>query len=295
MKKITLTTTFLLLAGLAAFQLYQNVNVSKASTAACCHLEANTAFNEFAKEQAFVMAHELPRTLEAEAKLGEMIEYEVENGENANAYFIPAKKSTNKCLLVIHEWWGLNEHIKAEAEKYYQKLGKKVHVIALDLYDGKVASAREDAAKYMQATKAERAQAIIEGAMQLVEKKSGKSPKIASVGWCFGGGWSLQTALIAQERAAACVIYYGMPEKDVAKLKTLKTDVLGVFANEDKWINPEVVQEFKANLDKAGVAHQIEQYDADHAFANPTSPRYVESAAQEAFAKTIKYLKKRLR
>jgi carboxymethylenebutenolidase len=80
----------------------------------------------------------------------------------------------------------------------------------------------------------------------------GPKAHIATIGWCFGGGWSLQTSLLAGKKAVACVMYYGMPEQDVNKLKTLNADVLGNFANKDQWINPKVVAKFDADMKAAG-------------------------------------------
>ena len=110
------------------------------------------------------------------------------------------------------------------------------------------------------------------------------------MGWCFGGGWSLCAALQLQARTKACVIYYGMPEQDVEKLKTLQSDVLFIHPDQDKWISKEVVSDFEANMKKAGKSTKVYHYDADHAFANPSSPRYNEKAAQEARGVVKAYL-----
>jgi carboxymethylenebutenolidase len=89
-----------------------------------------------------------------------------------------------------------------------------------------------------------RLQTIIEGAIAY----AGKDAKIASVGWCFGGGLSLKSAILEGKQAVGCVIYYGMPEKDVAKLKTLNCDVLGLFAGKEQWISPAVVAQFEKDM-----------------------------------------------
>jgi len=143
----------------------------------------------------------------------------------------------------------------------------------------------------MQAVKTERAAAIIKGA----EMYAGPKAQFASVGWCFGGGWSLQSALLGGKQTVGCVMYYGMPEKDVAKLKTLNSDVLGLFAEQDKWINPEVVKQFEKDMAAAGKKVTVKEYPADHAFANPSNPKYNKELAADAHQKALAYLKARLK
>ncbi len=115
-----------------------------------------------------------------------------------------------------------------------------------------------------------------------------------TLGWCFGGTWSLQAALLLGERARACVVYYGMPERDVERLRSLKTDVLFVHAKRDRWITDEVVSSFADSMRAAGKTLHLREYDADHAFANPTGQRYHEPSAREARAAALEYLKKSL-
>jgi len=192
-------------------------------------------------------------------------------------------------VLVVHEWWGLNDYIKQESERLSDELG--VNVIALDLYDGKVATTREDASKYVQSVKTDRAMGIIHGAYDYV----GANAKILTIGWCFGGGWSLQTAIEGGKQVVGCVIYYGMPEKDVDRLKKLNCDVIGFFASKDNFINPQIVDEFKQNMQKAGKNVTTYEYDADHGFANPSNPIYNKEATEDAHTKAIAFLKERIK
>lgn len=236
------------------------------------------------------MAHPNPLPLAFPSKIGKTITYKTPDGKEAHAYELKAAKPTENYLLVVHEWWGLNDFIKRESEKLYNDLGN-INVIALDLYDGKVATTREEAGKLMGAVKEDRAQAIIKGAITY----TGAKARIATIGWCFGGGWGLQSTLLAGKHAIGCVMYYGMPEQDVNRLKTLNTDVLGIFANKDQWINPKVVAQFKGNMAKAGKKLTVYQYDADHGFANPSNPAYNSKATQDAYTHTIAFLKPRLK
>lgn len=268
---------------------------------ACCHIDEKdkpyAAIEEFADlscEDAFVNSHELPAIVDNHSYTGKMLEFTTPDGKKAKAYANFTNKKSKNYLLVIHEWWGLNNHVKKEADQLFKDLAKRhVNILALDLYDGKVATTRQDAGKYMRSTKAERAEAIIKGAIRIANEKAGKTAKIGTIGWCFGGGWSLQSSILAGKQGIGCVMYYGMPEKDANRLKMLKADVLGIFALKDRWITPKVVKDFEAKMKSVKKKVSVHQYDANHAFANPSSPRYTEKAAKDAYAKTLKFLKKR--
>jgi carboxymethylenebutenolidase len=101
----------------------------------------------------------------------------------------------------------------------------------------------------------------------------------------------LNTAILAKEQTAACVIYYGMPTDDLKALGQLESDVLGIFATEDGWITPEVIESFEDNMKKAKKTANNHWFEAEHAFANPSSPRYHEASAKKANALTLDYLK----
>ena len=159
------------------------------------------------------------------------------------------------------------------------------------MYDGNVASTREDAQKYMGAMSTERGKSIIEGALNF----AGEDAVIGTIGWCFGGGWSLQAALVGNDQTAACVMYYGMPVNDVDELKKLNAPVLGIFGSEDQWINPEVVETFSDNMTLANRSLTVEMYKANHAFANPSNPEYDKEATVDAYAKTLAFFVKNLK
>lgn len=254
-----------------------------------CHAPMADGMVAFVNQKEFQMAHPIPGAFLFKSLAGgEMISINTTDGQTAQAFLIKAKKKTNNYLFVYQEWWGLNDHIKAKAEEYYNELGGNVNVLAIDMYEGKVATTREEAGKLMGGAKPERLEAIMTGASNY----AGEKAKIASVGWCFGGGLSLKSALIEGQKAVGCVIYYGMPVKDVEKLKTLQCDVLGIFAGREKWISPEVVKEFDANMKTAGKSLNYKIFDAEHGFSNPSNPIYDKTATAEAYAMSSSYLKK---
>jgi carboxymethylenebutenolidase len=283
----------LLLLLAAAFSLGSAAAQTTATVLSCCTRptgpSATEAFAMLATDKDFSGGHDAPLPYAYEGE-GQMITFKTTDGQTGHAFEIKSAKPSNKYLIVIHEWWGLNDYIKKEAATYAQEM-PGVNVIALDLYDGQVATTPEEAGKYMQGVKTERAQAIIKGA----QLYAGPKAQFASVGWCFGGGWSLQSALLGGKQTVGCVMYYGMPEKDVAKLKTLNSDVLGLFAEQDKWINPEVVKQFEKDMATAGKKATVKEYPADHAFANPSNPKYNKELATDAHQKALTYLKARLK
>ncbi len=246
------------------------------------------AFSELADEEGFAEKHDEPLEIEVYA-LGEMRKVATANGEDANIYVVEKEGATNY-VLVLHEWWGLNNHIIGEADKLYDKLGN-VNIIALDLYDGKMATDRETAGKYMQGADENRINDIVMSTINQLPADA----KVATIGWCFGGGWSLKTALAAGDKTVATVMYYGMPVEDIEKLKELNSDVLFVWPIQDQWINEEVVTKFTANMKAAEKQLDVLTFDADHAFANPSSEKFIETAAQEANAAALAYLKERLK
>lgn len=253
----------------------------------CCAVSESIAFADFASDREFAEQHDVPLAYFHDSEVGKQITFNVAGGKDANAYVLRTSEPSDKWLIVVHEWWGLNEYIKKESEHLYHDL-KDVNVLALDLYDGKVAGTRDQAASYMQAMEKDRARAIINGALKLI----GESARVATIGWCFGGGWSLQTSIAAEKQGVACVVYYGMPEKDIEQLKKLGGPVLGIFANNEKWITPAVVNRFTEDMKKAGKELIVKRYDADHAFANPSSERYNSQAARDAYVETMSFLQK---
>ena len=257
-----------------------------------CHTSSVDKFAAFASDPTFNSEHPTPRDYTHVTQAGgKMIKFKTPDGQEANGYLLEAKNKTNNWILVYQEWWGLNDNIKRESENLYNQLGN-VNVLALDMYDGKVAATADEAGKTMQQFKEARGTAITQGAIKYV----GPQAKIGTIGWCFGGGLSLLAALEAGKQTVACVMYYGMPVDDVEKLKTLNSDVLNVWPTQDRRINKEVMDKFAANMKAAGKTLTIKSYDANHAFANPSNTNgYNEAAAKDAWTNTIDYLKARLK
>lgn len=212
--------------------------------------------------------------------------------QNANGYLAkPYEDGNFPAVVMIHEWWGLNENIKDMAEK----LASHGYVVfAVDLYDGSVAST-SDEARQLRSSFDE--QYWIDN-MNVASKylKENYSPeKMGSIGWCFGGGQSLNLALNNNEMDAT-VIYYGQLVTEPEKLSTINWPVLGIFAELDQGIPPEQVNQFKSALDNLEIPNDIYIYpDVNHAFANPSGDRYAPEASMDAWQKTLTFLEMNLK
>ena len=226
----------------------------------------------------------------------EMVEYVTIDGEAINGYYAYPQDATEPLpgILAIHEWWGLNENIEAMARRL---AGEGYQVLAVDLYDGQVAETPEQAKQLVQqvANNPFGAEANITKAYNyLTEEK--QAPQVGSIGWCFGGSWSLETALLFPQLDAA-VIYYGgqIGEATAEELSTLSMPILGIFGAEDSSIPIEKVEEFESRLQQRSAETEIIVYeDAGHAFANPSGQNYVPKAAEAAWEETTEFLNKYL-
>jgi carboxymethylenebutenolidase len=196
-------------------------------------------------------------------------------------------------LLVIHEWWGLNDNVREMTDRL---AGLGYTALAVDLYEGEVGADPKAARALMQKSlgRVDALAANLRGARDFLAAR--KASKVGTIGWCFGGGWSLQTALLMPDRIDASVIYYGRLERDRERLATLDTPVLGLFGSADKGIPVASVREFEASMKALGKDAAIHVYDgADHAFANPSGTRYDPKAAADAWQKTSAFLAQHLR
>jgi len=200
----------------------------------------------------------------------------------------PATGEPKAGILVIHEWWGLNDNIRSMAR---QLAGEGYLALAVDLYEGEVAETREDAGRLARASRDNpgRGQQNLQQAWQYLKQEQGVE-KVGVIGWCFGGGWSLQTALMLGEGIDAAVIYYGRVVTDRDTLQALDSPVLGIFGALDDGIPVTTVREFQTTLDLLGKTASIHIYEgADHAFANPSGTRYNEKVATDAWSKTLAF------
>jgi carboxymethylenebutenolidase len=192
-------------------------------------------------------------------------------------------------LIVFHEWWGLNDNIRQMTKRL---AGEGYAALAVDLYGGAVADNPDKAKELMTASLGNKPalEEEVRKAYEYLETKE-KAPKIGVIGWCFGGGWSLNTALLLPDKIDATVIYYGHLETDRDKLAKLRMPIAGFFGAEDQGIPVASVREFEKTLKELGKSVEIQVYDgAGHAFANPSGTAYRPEAARDAWQRTTKFL-----
>jgi carboxymethylenebutenolidase len=274
----------LILSGLYFFPKEKATPKDPFESITICHAIADD-MAQFVNAPGFSSFHPSPVSIKFDAT-GVMVDFPTADGTNANGYLIKATIPSDKWLFVYQEWWGLNDNIKQQSDIFYDDLGGKVNVLAIDMYDGKVTANPQEAGQLMQSVKEERLESIVTGARTM----AGANAKIANVGWCFGGGWSLKSALLNGQQNLGSVMYYGMPVRDVEKLKTLNSDVLGLFATEE-YISETVIKEFAANMETAGKKLTYKIFPAVHGFANPSNPKFDAEASKEAYGMAIDYLK----
>ncbi|HWJ46141.1 MAG TPA: dienelactone hydrolase family protein [Candidatus Udaeobacter sp.] len=203
--------------------------------------------------------------------------------------YTPSGKGPFPALIVIHEWWGLNDWVKEQASK----LSDQGYVtLAVDLYRGKVATTPDMAHEIMRGVPEDRAKRDLRAAFDfLVSQSNVKKERIGAIGWCMGGGYSLDVAL-QEPTLAADVINYGHLATDSESLKKINAPILGLFGAQDRGITHDDVHKFEASLKQLGKKVEIKIYDdAGHAFENPNNKDgYREADATDAWKRTVDFL-----
>ena len=219
------------------------------------------------------------------------VQYATINGHTVQGYLAyPASAEGGlPAVLVFHEWWGLNDNIKAMTN---QLAGQGYVALAADLYAGRVADRPEAARSYMEQALQDR-----EGLTQNLRqahaylKEHIKATRVGTIGWCFGGGISLRAGLELADQVDAVVVYYGHVPGEPEELKGLQAPLLGLFGEADTGIPIESVRQFEKALASLGKNARIEVYPgAAHAFANPSGGNYQPQAAADAWEKTLSFL-----
>lgn len=207
---------------------------------------------------------------------------------------LPESKGRHPGIIAIHEWWGLNDWVREEAEKLAQQ---GYVVLAVDLYRGKSTADPGEAHELMRGLPEDRAIRVLEAAFGYLAARPDVNPaKIGSIGWCMGGGLSLQLA-IHEPNLAACVVNYGSMPTDKASIESIRTPVLGNFGGLDRGITPEDVHAFEKQMKAAGKTIDAKIYpDAPHAFQNPNNKSgYRPEDTIDAWARILGFFGKTLK
>ncbi|HWZ84423.1 MAG TPA: dienelactone hydrolase family protein [Terriglobales bacterium] len=231
----------------------------------------------------------LALSISALAADGKSVSYKSGDETVTGTLYTPAGKGPFPALIVIHEWWGLNDWVKEQAST----LADQGYVaLAVDLYRGKVADNSDLAHELMRGVSEDRSARDLGAAFDyLAAQLNVKKDRIGSIGWCMGGGYSLKVALL-EPTLAATVINYGSLVSDPAELKKINAPILGLFGGQDRGITPEDVKKFGEALEKLGKKAQVHIYpNAGHGFENPNNKQgYRAEDTADARKRTMNFL-----
>lgn len=208
---------------------------------------------------------------------------------STSAFVVIPEEPSGRAVLVIHEWWGLVEHVKSIARRLAEE---GFIAIAPDLYYGKTAANAEEASKMMHALAIEDGLATISATIDAASNEFGMH-HFGIIGFCMGGTFALRAACELEGISAAAPFYGDIPEEDV--LKKLRVPTIFVSGKRDGWITPEKVARLEEVAEKYELPLESLKYDADHAFFNDTRPEvYNKVAAEDAWAKVIAFFNEKL-
>ena len=225
--------------------------------------------------------------------MGQMINFD-SGDDHYDGYLAIPESGKGPGVIVLQEWWGLVGHIKNVADRF-----AKAGFVALapDLYQGKQTTEPDEAGSLLMALDIERTSEVLARAAQwLVENDAVNTHQVGVVGFCMGGQLSMFAACLTDHIGAA-VNFYGIHPNVKPNFKELNAPLLGIFALQDhSYATPETIKKMDEELTKLGKPHEFHEYDADHAFFNDDRPEvYNKAAAEDAWTKTIDFLKKNLK
>ena len=219
----------------------------------------------------------------------ETLEFNTSNGAAKAFAASPENTENQKAVILIHEWWGLNDQIKKTAERY---ANEGVTAIAPDLYRGKLAADPDEAAQLMADLEIDDGLETIRAAISTAQENYGNS-NFGISGYCMGGTFALQAACKVEGINAAAPYYGDIPTE--SELENLSIPVIFISAKQDAWINPEKVGELEFAAEKFDLDVEFISYDADHAFANSTRPEvYDQNAADDAWKRVLNFFNDKL-
>jgi carboxymethylenebutenolidase len=223
--------------------------------------------------------------------VGAEITFKRPDGGDAKGYLANAASGDAPGVVVIQEWWGLAEQIKATVDRFALA---GFDALAPDLYEGVVVPYHdaERAAKEMSSLNfLDATEQTVRGAVQYLKRNGAK---VGIAGYCMGGAVAVIAAAKIPELTAA-VSFYGLPPEQAVKAADVKIPLQGHFANKDDYITPKAVDDFEKALKAAGKDAGFFRYDADHAFVNEQRMAvHDRQAAELAWSRAIAFLKKQL-
>ena len=230
-----------------------------------------------------------PRLARAAAAALDVVTLTTAGGRTVGGALAMPAATPAPAVLLVHEWWGLDDQIKAVAAEFAHQ---GYVALAVDLFEGRVTASPQEAQQLVKAVQPDAAGDTLVSWVQWLERHPKGTGNIGTVGWCFGGGWSLEASI--DTPVDATVVYYGQVDQPADRLARLKGPVLGHFATRDKWINRPMVDGFERAMAQAGKRLTVYWYDADHAFANPSDGRYDREDAKLAWERTLAFFRSSL-
>jgi carboxymethylenebutenolidase len=231
-----------------------------------------------------------PELARAAASTTETITLKTDGGRSVIGALAKPEAATAPVIILVHEWWGLNDQIKAVAVDF---ANQGYLALALDLMGGVVAKTPDEAGALTKSVDPAAATDTVASWIGWARKAPGSDSKVGIIGWCFGGGWALNGSTVAP--VDATVVYYGKCDLPADQLAHLKGPVLGHFGTQDPRMNHEMVGKFEDAMKQDGKAETVYWYDAPHAFANPTGANYHKAETQLAWSRTLEFLAKKLK
>ena len=220
------------------------------------------------------------------------VEFKAKSGAPASGELsLPEGADKAPGLVLVQEWWGVNDHIRSLADRF---AAEGFVVVAVDLYHGTVTKDFNEAGALMQALDGKQAMDDIAGAVAYLQAHARCNGKVGVTGFCMGGAYAF-AAVSALPEVGAAVPFYGIPPAERMDFTRMKAPILAHFASRDGWAKPERAQEIVAAINAAGGSAAVEIYEADHAFVNDTRPEvYVADAAKLAWDRSVKFLHQHL-
>lgn len=220
------------------------------------------------------------------------IEFHAKSGAPASGDIaLPAGSGKAPALVLVQEWWGVNDHIRSLADRF---AAAGFVVLAPDLYHGKVTKDAGEAGALMTALDGKRAMDDIAGAVAYLLGHERCNGKVGVTGFCMGGAYTF-AAVSAIPEVGAAVPFYGIPPADRMDFSKMKAPILAHFASRDQWAVPAKAEEIAKQINAHGGHAKIEVYEADHAFVNDTRPEvYAPEAAKLAWDRSVSFLHQHL-
>ena len=221
--------------------------------------------------------------------MGEMIQFVCPDGTQAPGYLASPTDGQGPGLVVIQEWWGVNDQIKTTADRF---AGQGFRALVPDLYRGKVAADPDEASHMMTGLDWDHATLQdIQGAVSYLKSDGGKA---GVMGFCMGGALTILAGIHVPD-ADALVCFYGIPPAEAGDPSTIRSPFIGFFATQDDWCSPAAVQKLESKFQAGNVKYEVHSYEAQHAFFNESRPEVFDAtAAADTWARSISFLKSNL-